>query len=102
MAERKSRGSSAGSERAASGSPTTTGGAKRRRKKQAEVIDVGERPADGENTGDEDQDQDDDGKPEVVEGADVDIASAAPIDADEVADDDAAAPEPATRGGSIA
>jgi RNA polymerase sigma-32 factor len=34
----------------------------------------------------------------VVDGADVDIAGAAPIDVDEVADDDSAAPAPAARG----
>ena len=42
MAERKSRGTGAGSEAAASGSTAPKGGAKRRRKPVAKVIDVGE------------------------------------------------------------
>ncbi len=42
MAERKSRGSGAGPEAAASGSTVPKGGAKRRRKPAAKVIDVGE------------------------------------------------------------
>jgi RNA polymerase sigma-32 factor len=42
MAERKSRGSGAGPEGAASGSTGTKAGAKRRRKPSAQVIDVGE------------------------------------------------------------
>jgi RNA polymerase sigma-32 factor len=117
MAERKSRGNRAGSDDAASASPATAAGAKRRRKKQSEVIDVGERPADAASGDtdrdterdsdsdaereDEDDGKDDDGKIEVVEGADIDLASAVPIDVEE--DDDApAAREPATRGGSLA
>jgi RNA polymerase sigma-32 factor len=109
MAERKSRGSGAGSEGAASDSSTTTGTAKRRRRKKAEVIDVGEKPSeeedgrdgrDGEGNGDgnDAEDSDEDGKAEPVDGADVDMAAAAPIDVDEIADDDSAAPAPASRG----
>ena len=110
MAERKSRGNGAASDGAAttsgssgSGSIAGSGGAKRRRKKQAKVIDVGEKPSDDEATERDRQDggdesDDDDGKAEVVDGADVDIAGAAPIDVDEVADDDSAAPAPAARG----
>ncbi|HEY0986513.1 MAG TPA: RNA polymerase factor sigma-32 [Kofleriaceae bacterium] len=110
MAERKSRGNGAASDGAAttsgsSGSIAGSGGAKRRRKKQAKVIDVGEKPSDDETAERDRQDgsdesDDDDGKVEVVEGADVDIhgAGAAPIDVDEVADDDSAAPAPAARG----
>jgi RNA polymerase sigma-32 factor len=107
MAERKSRGTRAGSDGAASDAPTTTGGAndgaKRRRGKQAKVIDVGERPADAAADDDEDQDQDqDEDKVEVVEGADVDIAAAVPIDVDDGDDEAPAAPEPSSRGGSLA
>jgi RNA polymerase sigma-32 factor len=108
MAERKSRGNGAASDGAAttsgsSGSIAGSGGAKRRRKKQAKVIDVGEKPSDEEAAERDRQDgsdesDDDDGKAEVVDGADVDIAGAAPIDVDEVADDDSAAPAPAARG----
>jgi RNA polymerase sigma-32 factor len=117
MADRKSRGSGAGSEGAASDSSTTTGTAKRRRRKKAEVIDVGEKPSDeerdrdgrdgqgrdgdaqrGEGEGEGDDSDEDDGKAEPVDGADVDMAAAAPIDADEIADDDSAAPAPAPRG----
>jgi RNA polymerase sigma-32 factor len=113
MAERKSRGSGNDSEGAVSGSPTSSGGAKRRRKKPAKVIDVGETPAAGreENepgAGDdkaEDAEDKDDGA-EVLEGADIDLASAAaPIDVDdgmEIVEETADAPAPATRGGSIA
>jgi len=115
MAERKSRGngatsdgetgpssSLAGSGPVASGS--AAGSAKRRRKKQAEVIDVGEKPSDDEAAERDAQDGNDesdeeDGKAEVVDGADIDIAStAAAIDVDELSDDDSAAPPPATRG----
>jgi RNA polymerase sigma-32 factor len=117
MADRKSRGISAGTDGVASDPPVATRTAKRRRKKQAEVIDVGEKPIDGEgrdgdaNDGDghdgEARDgeareaNDEDEAAEPVDGVDVDLASAAvPIDADEVADDDAAAPPPAR--GSLA
>src|SRR6185436_14200237 len=115
MAERKSRGngatsdgetgpssSLAGSGPVASGS--AAGSAKRRRKKQAEVIDVGEKPSDDDAAEREAQDgsdesDEDDGKAEPLDGADVDMASAAPpIDVDEVSDDDSAAPAPASRG----
>ena len=123
MAERKSRGSGASSEGAASDSSTTTGSAKRRRRRKAEVIDVGEKPSeeevegrdrdgrdgrdgegsDGGNEGDAEE-SDDDGKAELVDGADVDMAAAAPLDVDDIADDDAAAPAVpgSSRGGSIA
>jgi RNA polymerase sigma-32 factor len=119
MAERKSRASGDGPEGAAPDSPSPTGGAKRRRKKKADVIDVGERPADADDAAetadrgakssddDDDKDSDKDGdKEEALEGVDVDMASgAAPIDVDdavEVAEDDAEAPAPSTRGGSLA
>jgi RNA polymerase sigma-32 factor len=115
MADRKSRGSGAGSEGAASDSSTTTGTAKRRRRKKEEVIDVGEKPSEEERDrdgrdgqardgdaqrgdGEGDDSDEDDGKAEPVDGADVDMAAAAPIDADEIADDDSAAPPPAARG----
>jgi RNA polymerase sigma-32 factor len=109
MADRKSRGSGDGSEGAAADSSITTGTAKRRRKKKAEVIDVGEKPSDdeadrrdgeGRDASDEADADDDDGKAEPLEGADVDLASAAPpIDVDDIADDDSAAPPaPAARG----
>jgi RNA polymerase sigma-32 factor len=107
MAERKSRGTRTGSEGAASDSPTTTeganGGAKRRRqkptKKQAKVIDAAERPADAADETDDDEDSGDD-KVEVVEGADVDIASAV-IDVDSGDDSDAESVA-AARAGSLA
>ena len=112
MAERKSRGSGASSEGAASDSSTTTGTAKHRRRKKAEVIDVGEKPSDDEldgrdrdgrdGEGNDSEDEGDDGKAEPVDGADVDMAAAAPADADDIADDDSAAPAPASRGGSLA
>jgi RNA polymerase sigma-32 factor len=124
MAERKSRSSSARPEGAASVSPTKTGGAKRRRKKQGEVIEAKERPTDGsdgsdgderdgerDRDGEQDQDgeqDDDDNKVEVVEGADVDLASAVSADGEDVSDDepaasaDTASEKGAGRGGSIA
>ncbi|HSS03464.1 MAG TPA: RNA polymerase factor sigma-32 [Kofleriaceae bacterium] len=116
MAERKSRVSGADSEGAASDSSTPTGTAKRRRRKKAEVIDVGEKPSeeerdgrdgrDGEggSDGNDAEESDDEGKAEPVDGADVDMAAAAPLDADEIADDDSAAPAAtgAGRGGSLA
>src|SRR5690242_11197509 len=114
MAERKSRGSGADSEGAAPDPSTPTGTAKRRRRKKAEVIDVGEKPSeerdgrdgrDGEGSDGNDADEsDDEGKAEPVDGADVDMAAAAPLDADEIADDDSAAPAAtgAGRGGSLA
>jgi RNA polymerase sigma-32 factor len=106
MAERKSRGSGASSEGAASDSSITTGTAKRRRRKKAEVIDVGEKPSDEDGEGRDgegrdgegrDEADEDEGKADPVEGADVDLAAAAPIDVD-IADDDAAAPAPTPRG----
>jgi RNA polymerase sigma-32 factor len=122
MAERKSRGRGAGSEAAAPDVPGPTGGAKRRRKKKAEVGGSAQTPADdGTSQGDkdrdsrehhEDEDPDKDDKADVLEGADVDLASAAvPIDADdaaeaaevtEVSDDDGEAPAPAAARGSLA
>jgi RNA polymerase sigma-32 factor len=116
MAERKQRGSGNGSGDATADAPRATGGAKRRRKKQAEVIDVGDKPTDdrqdreakasGEEDGDDKEDGED--KDDVLEGADIDLASAAaPIDIDdaaevsaEVSDDEA--PAAAARGGSLA
>jgi RNA polymerase sigma-32 factor len=108
MAERKSRGTGADPEGAASDSPISATGAKRRRKKQADVIDVGEKPIDDRDDGDgdgrsedeaDDDSDDKDDKAEPLEGADIDLASAAPpIDVDGVADDDTAAPAPAARG----
>jgi RNA polymerase sigma-32 factor len=111
MAERKSRGNGATSDGAAASSgaggaggagPIAAGGAKRRRKKQAEVIDVGEKPSDDESAEREAQDGDDsdedNGKGEPLDGADVDLATPPAIDVDEVSDDDAAAPAPAQRG----
>ena len=98
-------------------------GSKRRRKKQAAVIDVGDKPAiDGVDRterasqdsadGDEDRDEDKEDKAEELEGADIDLATAAiPIDVEdasegaeggEVADDEAEAPAPVARGGSLA
>jgi len=106
--------------------PGPTGGAKRRRKKQAEVIDVGDKPADDSldhaeravpdrrdsGDGEEDRDEDKDDKADELEGADIDLAGAAiPIDVDdaaevgdvaEVADDEVEAPAPSSRGGSLA
>jgi len=123
MAERKSRGN--GSDGTVSVVPGSTGGSKRRRKKQSQVIDVGDKPSDGvdgaegvapnardSGDGEEDRDEDKDDKADEIEGADIDLASSAiPIDVDdaaevgdiaEVADDDAEAPAPAARGGSLA
>jgi RNA polymerase sigma-32 factor len=127
MAERKSRGSGAGSEGAASGSTVPKGGAKRRRKPAAKVIDVGEdggapmavpgrapergKPGEPDDRGDGAHDADGepetDGEPEAdeaPEGADVDLATAAAaIEPDEVLDDDTeAAPAPEARGSSLA
>jgi len=113
MAERKSRGSGASPDGAASGVPIPTGGAKRRRKKKSEVIDVGDRPAedteakeDGDDGDSADKDDKDADKPEgdePDEGADTDLASAAAtVTADEVLDDDTEEPVPAPRGGSLA
>jgi len=113
MAERKSRSSGGGSEGATPDPPISPGGAKRRRKKRAAVIDVGGKPAgDPEDTAsrdDDDDKEDKEDKDDVLEGADIDLASgAAPIEVDdaaeasEVADNDAEAPVPAARGGSIA
>jgi RNA polymerase sigma-32 factor len=118
MAERKSRGAGDGSEGAISDAPLPAGGAKRRRKKQAAVIDVGDKPADDrldrddkasdddEDKADKDDKEDGEDKDDALEGADVDLASAAaPIDVDDAAggsDDDAEAPAPPSRGGSLA
>jgi RNA polymerase sigma-32 factor len=95
MAERKSRGTGATSDGAAASS-----GSERRRKKPSEVIDVGEKPSDDESEREQDGDDadEDNGKAEVLDGADVDLAAAPAIDVDEVSDDDAAAPEPAQKG----
>jgi RNA polymerase sigma-32 factor len=94
MAERKSRGSSVESEAAVAGSPVTeasAGGAKRRRKPTSKIIDVGEKPTDDPDdpaddkaeSDDEDKDEDKDDKAEL-EGADIDLASAArAIDVDD-------------------
>ena len=122
MAERKSRSAGNGEGGTASGAPAPTGGSKRRRKKPAAVIDVGDKPADDgagraeqaapdPEPGDGDEDKNED-KDEALEGADIDLASAAiPIDVDEggeagdvteLAGDDGDAPEPASRGGSLA
>jgi RNA polymerase sigma-32 factor len=115
MAERKSRGSGPGSEGAGSGSTIPGAGAKRRRKPTAKVIDVGEggaavvqagtaprapertrraaRDADGEDRETEarDPESEPEDTEEVHEGADVDLASPAAIEPDEVLDDDTAA-----------
>jgi len=114
MAERKSRGSSVEPQAAADAADKTV--AKRRRKSSSKIIDVGEKPteddddkaADAEAADDEDKDEDKDDKAEL-EGADVDLASAA-IDVDDTAetaegatgDDDAEVRVPASRGGSLA
>jgi len=116
MAERKSRRSDGSAEGAAATSAAPDAGAKRRRKKQADVIDVGDPPAAGEEreADDDDADKDDkddkdDDKAEVLEGADVDLAGA--IDVDEVDDvaetgepaDEPVEPKPSgSRGGSLA
>jgi RNA polymerase sigma-32 factor len=130
MTERKSRGSGAGSEAAASGSTAPKSGAKRRRKPTAKVIDVGEgggaaepaaaraprrgqrpEPADRER-GDGAHEADGAGEaeaetePEIDEthdGADTDMAaSPAAIEPDEVLDDDAQAAPAESRGSSLA
>jgi RNA polymerase sigma-32 factor len=108
MAERKSRGSGSGSG-APSDPASATGGAKRRRKKKPEVAAAAESPAladdgaerDGKAREDhEDDEEDKDDKAEVLEGADIDLASAAaPIEAE--ADDDAEVAE-ASDGGADA
>jgi len=119
MAERKSRSAGTGG----SGSVSVAPGSKRRRKKQAAVIDVGDKPANDavdlpsrasqdSADGDEDRDEDKEDKAEELEGADIDLATAAiPIDVEdasegaeggEVADDEAEAPAPVARGGSLA
>jgi RNA polymerase sigma-32 factor len=128
MAERKSRGSGAGSEGAASGSTVPKGGAKRRRKPAAKVIDVGEdggaptaapgrAPERGKQGEPDDRERGDgahdaDGEPEADgeteadeahEGADVDLATAAAaIEPDEVLDDDTEAAPAESRGSSLA
>ncbi|HEX2690957.1 MAG TPA: RNA polymerase factor sigma-32 [Kofleriaceae bacterium] len=113
MAERKTRGSGDDAEGPAPETPIPTVRAKRRRKKKVDVIDVGERPADDAgNKADDDADEDGADKAEVLEGADIDLASAAaPLDVDaiaevaevaEVIDDEAEAAVPSGRGGSLA
>src|SRR5512140_1533906 len=123
MAERKSRGSGDDSEGTVAEAPSPAGSAKRRRKKKSEVIDVGDKPPDdsaerdGKAAHSEDEDKEDkeDKEDEALEGADIDLASAASaIDVDDasevaeaggasdLADDDAEAPAPAARGGSLA
>jgi RNA polymerase sigma-32 factor len=120
MAERKSRGPGGGAGAAASDPSDRPGApAKRRRKKKSEaaadeavavVVDDRADP-DGKPREDrEDDDEDKDDKAEVLEGADVDLASAAaPIDDDaeghegsEGSDDASEAPAPVVRGGSLA
>jgi RNA polymerase sigma-32 factor len=120
MAERKSRGSGGGPGAAASDPPSAAGGAKRRRRKKPDAVAVAEQPAlvddgaqrDGKPRDDREDDEpepepeeDKDDKAEVLEGADIDLASAAaPIEADDAAevaepgDDVADAPAPAVRG----
>jgi len=129
MAERKSRGSSVESEAAAVGPPGRTGsagsagsgtadkaGAKRRRKATSKIIDVGEKPTDDDDDdkaadAEASDDEDKDDKVEL-EGADVDLASAA-IDVDDTAEgaegaeagsvsDDDAGPRVAAPRGSLA
>jgi RNA polymerase sigma-32 factor len=131
MAERKSRGSGAGSEGAGSGSTVPKGEAKRRRKPAAKVIDVGEdggaptatpgraperakrgEPEDrddrerGDGAHDADGEPETDGEPEADEaheGADVDLAAAAAaVEPDEVLDDDTEAVPAESRGSSLA
>jgi RNA polymerase sigma-32 factor len=114
MAERKSRGSGSGSEGGASGSPVTVGGSgggsKRRRKPTAKVIDVGDKPADDADDQKDAEGRDADGEgehehdnDEPQEGVDTDLASAPPIEADEVLDDDTEeAPPPPVERGSLA
>src|SRR5690349_240287 len=99
MAERKSRGSSA--KGAAPGA--SKAGAKRRRKPSAAVIDVGEsgearskapkdpeaEDRDAEAAGDADESAEESGDEsadEPIDGVDVDLASAAPIEPDDVID----------------
>jgi hypothetical protein len=95
MAERKSRGSGAGSDGAATGSSASAGplGAKRRKKPTSKVIDVGDKPDDAEDPKDseKDGDEDQDGEAEGDgEGVDTDLASVPPavIDTEEAADED--------------
>ena len=106
MAERKSRGSGAGTEGAGSGS---TGGAKRRRKPASKVIDVGD-PADDRARRDPAAEREADGEPDgeaeaddAPDGADVDMAAgAAAVEPDEVIDSDAEEVVPVERGSSLA
>jgi RNA polymerase sigma-32 factor len=109
MAERKSRGSGAGSDGAASGSSASAGplGAKRRKKPTSKVIDVGDKPDDAEDPKDseKDGDEDQDGEAEGDgEGVDTDLASVPPavIDTEEAAEEDAEEPAPVERGSSLA
>jgi RNA polymerase sigma-32 factor len=113
MAERKSRGSGAagpaGSTAGSSPGAPIKGGAKRRRKPPADVIDVGDKPVDeaaskapkdteAEDHTEADADAETD---EPIDGADVDLASTAAIEPDEVLDvpDEAV---PVERGSSLA
>jgi len=95
MAERKSRGSGAGSEGADSGSSGAVGtqatgpaGAKRRKKPTSKVIDVGDKPDDADDPKDSEKDSDKDGDEEQDgdgDGVDTDLASVPPpvIDTEE-------------------
>jgi RNA polymerase sigma-32 factor len=95
MAERKSKGAAA----------RTSVGAKKRKPK-AGVIDVGDKPAEGETEEPEkDSDEDSEDESEAVEGADVDLETAAgAIDVgDEPESEDEEKPAPVARGtGSLA
>jgi len=77
----------------------TRGGSKKK-PKNVGVIDVGEKPADGDAEKDSEEDAEEEA--EVEEGADVDLAAAGAIDVEDLTDEEAVAEAAASRAGSLA